>query len=133
MDRNFGIDIDPDVYISELLANTKGLSPVDGLQALISLYETHYGIFDHLDPEKSKARPLALVALHECEENSKSSNIHELIRLFVEKEINKKTGITLTEFLSLPSEFINLLFDIVTEKSSNETKVADDILRSIKK
>lgn len=132
MDRQFGIDVDPDVYITELLANTNGLSPIDAMQALIALYEAHYGIFDHLDGEKTKVRPLALVALHESEENSRTSSIHELVRLFVEKEIHKQTGITLTEFLAMPGEYINVIFDIVTDKSTKENKVADQILKNIK-
>lgn len=96
------------------------------------MYETHFGIFDHTDPVKSKENPLALVTLHECEENSTSSNIQELINIFVTKEIYKNLGITLTEFLAMPREFVNQIIQLLTEKLSKENNVVQS-LESINK
>ncbi len=116
-----------------MIEKTNGLTPIDASQLLIGLYETHYGIFDHTDSQKAKENPLALVTLHECEENSSTSNIHELVNTFITKEIYKNLGISLTEFLSLPREFVNLLINSLTIKLNKESSIVSTLEQINKK
>lgn len=99
---------------------------------LISLYETHYGFFNHIDSPNIKRKPLALVALHESEENSKTSSIHNLISLYFNREVFKYTGIGLMEFIKLPKEYVNLIFELITTKNLEDTKTLAGLQASIK-
>lgn len=98
---------------------------------LLTLYDTHYGIYDHLMVRPPiKARPLALVALHECEENSQTSSITEMIGVYVEREILKYFGLSLTEFLDLPREYNQQLQELVLKKQQIETNNVNNLLNS---
>lgn len=128
----FGNDVIPDTFISEAITAANGLSPIDAQMLLMSLYETHYGFFNHIDSPNIKRKPLALVALHESEENSKTSSIHNLISLYFSRDIYKQTGIGLMEFINLPKEYINLLFEQVTKKNIEDSKILENLQSNIK-
>lgn len=111
--------IDPNVYIKELFNNLPKLSPIDADQILIAMYETYFGIYDHQNAFV-KSKPLALVALHELEDNTHGSLLYEEITLFIDLEINKKVGMSLEEYMSLPREIKN---HIKTVLNRNDKKV----------
>lgn len=131
-DYEFGNGVIPDLFISEAIAASNKLSPIDAQILLLSLYETHYGFFNHIDSPNKKGKPLALVALHESEDNSKTSSIHSLISLYFSREIFKSTGIGLLDFIKLPKEYVNLLFELITKKSIEDGKVLEGIQASMK-
>lgn len=95
------------------------------------MYDTHYGIYDHLVKRPPiKERPLALVAMHECEENGEHSSINEAISDYFDKEINKHFGLSLLEFLDLPREYVIRIRDLVLKKQQSETAIVDNMLKN---
>lgn len=103
---------------------------------LLTMYDTHYGIYDHLMVRPPiKTRPLALVALHECEENGDTSTVNELITNYLDRDIGKFFGLSLTEFLDLPREYITKLLELALKKQQTETNIVNglsDITKNMK-
>lgn len=100
---------------------------------LQTFYETYFGIYDHLVERPAiKKRPLALVALHECEENSASSSINELIELYFDREVNKHFGLSLYEFLDLPREYNIRIQELILKKQQAESTIINNLQNSQK-
>lgn len=93
------------------------------------LYETTYGIFDHIS--SSKGRPLASVALHESEDNTTTSNLYEAIERYHQKGIKDLFGLNINEYLALPTEICIKLMDIATRDSNEKAKIAQNIENTI--
>lgn len=106
------------------------LSSTEATEVLTSFYETGFGVFNHADKILGKTRPLASVALHESEDNTKGSSLYELIELYITKDIMKHLGLSLKEFLDLPREFTIMIFDSLTKKAISDNKTIDGIEKS---
>lgn len=96
---------------------------------LIDIYESYFGIYNHLDSSRTgdKTRPMASVALHECEDISSSSDLYKVIDNYFEKEVLKHTGYKLDEFLNLPREYTEIIFKKISEIQLKETKKANEV------
>lgn len=90
-----------------------------------------YAIFDH--ERFSKHRPLALVAMHEKENASSHSRLYNTIQRFCNSDIHSTTGLSLTEFLALPREYVELLFKVATARAQTRTPGVDQAIRDIEK
>lgn len=78
------------------------LKSSDAQLLLRDSYETTFGIYNHEvdDP----ARPMALMAMHPAEDSSTGSLLYERIEQFGEKQVPKWYGLSLKDFLSLPTD-----------------------------
>jgi hypothetical protein len=76
---------------------------------------------------------LALVALHESEDNWVSSSIREAVQLYFDKDIFKTSGLTLTEFFALPREYFSLVLQINTNSQANMVKNINSIQQNLGK
>lgn len=123
-------------------------SPVDRLLAAITgglddsyqtqlvlreMYETQYGIFNHEDPIHMRERPLSLVALHPKENTTKWSRLYQTIRRYDLHDIHAKFGLSLPEFLELPRDIVELLFELSTERSQRSNPNVDRAIRELEK
>lgn len=100
---------------------------------LLTMYDTHFGIYDHLMVRPPiKARPLALVALHECEENGDTSTVNELITNYLDRDIGKLFNLSLMEFLDLPREYVIKLLDLALKKQQAETNIVNGLTAATK-
>ena len=118
-------------YINTILTNIKKLKPIDGQIVLRQLYETHFGIFNHVEEEEN--RPMAAVALYDMEINGQGSPLYRRISQYVRSGIIKYTGLNLTEFLSLPREIVQLLYDECEQQSKTEVMAMDSLQKDLNK
>lgn len=94
------------------------------------MYEVTYGIFNHVGA--SVKRPLSSVALHECEENAVSSSLYESIDIFLNTGIRDAFGLSLTEYLALPTEICIKLTEAASRESSKKSTILSEIESSMK-
>lgn len=134
IDRDFGtivdnlgnrVNIDPNEYLMEFIGNTKGISSTDADIILYDLYEMNYGIFNHRNASKTK--PLSSVALHECENIGADSNLYKVIEAYVSRGVKEVTGLTLTEYLELPTDICIKIMEICSADSAAKTKIFDNL------
>jgi hypothetical protein len=97
---------------------------------LQDLYETEYGIYDHLTPYNN--RPLASVALHPAEDINDGSLLEEAIRSYLNKNIKDLYGLSMTEFFDLPVDVISLMISIGDEIMSKKSSTLDSIEKQFK-
>lgn len=117
----------------EQLCNLPGIANyVDKQIVLLSLYETYYGIFDHGVQELDKLKPLALIAMHETEDMSVFNRFKLMSETYARLHINENFGISLIEYLDLPTEYINDLNNVAKELQKTKSSITDNILSGIK-
>lgn len=105
---------------------------IDAKIALTDIYETTTGIWDHLtDSHKKKSRPLASVALHDCESTTEGSDLYTVISKYIDDEVYKETGLDLNEFLNLPSDIVQMLFKKIQDRRFKKDKEQSELLAGI--
>ena len=103
------------------------MSGIDANIVLYDLYETNYGIYNHINAVKQK--PLASVALHETEDNTTTSALYEAIETYHNKGIKELFGLSIKEYLDLPNEICIKLMEV----ANKNTQKNNTILSSIEK
>jgi hypothetical protein len=93
---------------------------------MYDLYETVYGIFNHLHPT-ARNRPLASVAMFPSEDINDSGLLELVIRRYVEKDIRNVFGLNLEEFLNLPMDIAEMLMDISNDNREIKRQTLDKI------
>ena len=98
------------------------IDSISGRLILLDAYETTYGIYNHEDDILNRDHPLALVAMHAKEDASTHSALYNTIRRFKRYRVGapENFNISLTEFLQLPREICDLMFDIQATEASEE-------------
>lgn len=94
-------------------------------------YETKYGLYNHdtSDPD----RPLALLGLHWGEDNSEGSVLYERIEQYEEREVWQRFGLSLSDFLELPSDVCRCVMEIAGKRLKEKAKVTSDIKQQLEK
>ncbi len=95
---------------------------------MVDLYETEFGIYNHLAKDKS---PLASVLHHDCEEVWMNSPARELIEEFAVYNIGELFNITLTEYLLLPRPYVQLIRKIKDTVLKKRDAIASAVERSV--
>lgn len=106
------------------------LGSVDGQMVLNDLYETEYGIYDHLS--KRKKRPLASVAMHPSEDINEGSILEETLRMYVLKGIKEVFHLNVLEFLELPADIVQMMFTIADEEQTKKSTTLSQIEQQFK-
>lgn len=101
--------------ITDLLEKAPKLSSIDAQLLLLKMYESEFGIFDHA--KYKGTRPLATVALHDTEENAKTSAMYSLIKKFADSNVGDIFKLNLKQFLSLPREYVNYCLEIAENRN----------------
>jgi hypothetical protein len=122
--------ITPDDFIRDLLNKAPKLSGVDADIILYDLYETNFGIFNHIGA--SKQRPLASVAMHPCEDNTHSSRTYEIIEQFASRGIGELFKISVLEYLALPTDICIKMLEVASMDSSKKNTALANIEASLK-
>jgi len=97
---------------------------------LSTLYETHTGIYNHLNP--ANKRPLANVAFFEAEDYNKNSQLEQAIATFAKRNIKEVFGINLLEYLNLPSDICAMLTQTAIKELENKNSTLSDIEKELK-
>ena len=91
--------------MNDVFNKVKSLCSSDAALVMGEMYESAYGIYDHtkIDPN----RPLISVAFHEAEDTLATSALYEQINRFSDLKVFKYFGISLIEYLGLPTYVCN--------------------------
>lgn len=92
-------------------------------------YETLYGIYNHDAPDVN--RPLASVAIHKAEDASLGSLLYERIEQFEERKIYQRFGISLVEFLELPSDVCLKIMEIAGKRLTEEGTMTASVMNQL--
>lgn len=130
IDRELSSDTSEE-FLKELFQVLGKVDYLDAKQVLYDVYETKFGLFNHLSGLDRKTRPLASVALHEMEDNTKSSSLYESIEIYLDQDINKNFGLSLNEFLDLPRELINKLLEVSIKKIQKDTNTLENVKNNL--
>lgn len=96
-------------------------------QVLLELYETKYGICDHVNTKS----PLALVQFQEAEHYRKNFMYYQWLKLFVQKDIGKRLNITFDQFLDRPRYEIDDIVKAIDEINKVDTQVQENIVKDL--
>lgn len=94
---------------------------------LQDLYETEFGIYDHLNG--SKSRPLASVAFHPAEDFNGHSLLKQAIDSFIDRNIKDATGMNIVEFLELPTDVVRMIGESCDNKAERTAAALEDAKR----
>jgi hypothetical protein len=124
----FGETVDINNPIREVLKAAPALCSTDASLLLRDRYETTYGICNHATAIN---RPLLLIAMHDCEDSSKGSILYERLNQFAEYCVAKHFGLSLAEFLELPTDVCNEILNISDKRQRTENSVATNLLNEL--
>lgn len=98
------------------------LCSTDAQLLMQDAYETTLGIYNH--EARDKNRPLALVAMQGSEDTNVGSRLYERIRQFRIRQVPKWYGLSLREFLELPTDYVEFILEDAGKASAEEDKIA---------
>lgn len=93
-------------------------------------YQTQYGLYDH---DNDNSRPLAVIALLPKEDGLRNDKLKQLIKRYRLHRINEKFNLSLEDFLQLPKNYIELLFEVCTEEANQRSPDLDKLADELKK
>ena len=132
-DLDFGMDVQSNTYITDLLETLPKLKGDDPSSLLKDIYEVHYGICDHLSPEVKTNRPFASIGKHPSEDLKSLRGESDIRKLFLEKDVHKHTGITYSEFMEMTSSEITDVIEYVEKRMASEANAINNLGLSTKK
>jgi hypothetical protein len=94
---------------------------------MFDLYESNYGIYNHLRPAIQKNKPLASVAMHPGEDFTEGSNLADAVKVYIENNIGDYTKLSLVDFLELTSDVASIIVDQCQEASKRKSNIAKQI------
>ena len=98
----------------------------DASLLMLDRYETAYGIYNHSNPIDN--RPLALVGMHWSEDSASGSLMYERISQHMNNNIYKYFGLSLTEFLDLPTDIVSYILEVSGKRLKEEGSLAEDAM-----
>lgn len=118
--------------LAEIIRDAPKCTPLEAKELLSKMYETRYGIYNHaLAKMPGRQRPLASVAMHDAEDNGKSTRLYNFIGAFFDEGIHKHTGLNLGEFMQMPREITELIREKCSKISENTSKAERGILNDM--
>jgi hypothetical protein len=108
------------------------LSSVDAQTYMSDVYDTTFNLYNHLTPNPTRPRPLAIVALHPQEHVVEGGAHETAYRLYRDKKIQELWGLSLTEFLLFPASEINTLVRLADEELSKKAREVSEVQDSLK-
>lgn len=124
---------DAENFIVDLLKKVPRLNQLNNVDAKIFLqdmYETFYGICNHLDPNKNA---LVSVMLHPAEDINAGSFLEDSMRLYISRGIKDIYGLNFIEFMELPRDIIRMMLDISSEENSRKAAAISQIEANLNK
>lgn len=110
--------------IDEILKSAKKVDSISAQILLREAYEISYEIFDH---NQDYTHPWALVQTREKENYFDYGTLHRTIYSYRLREINKRFDLSITEFLDLPREIVELLIKVSDEELARDSKSYNEI------
>jgi hypothetical protein len=142
---DFGVEIPDNSSLVRVLRNSKKMDPVSSRIVLQQAYEDTFGIFNYISQIKQEQtitdpglkRPLSSVAMHPAEDTSAGSRIRELIKIYARLKVYQNYGLSFTELLELPVEYVDdILMEcskIYKEEEKRAVALTDTLNQSVQK
>jgi hypothetical protein len=105
---------------------------LDSISAQIVLgeiYDTEYNICNHDEPGRS---PLSLVGYHTKENYADYGPLHHMVYRYRFFEVYKHFGLSLVEFLQLPREYTELIFEVISHENKKSSSEVDSVMKDIR-
>lgn len=110
-------------YIYDLFDTAPKLTMHQAQQLLTDVYETKFGIYDHIHTKNK--HPFASILVKPSTDITQLDNVGGLIQYYFAKEVSKH--IKLDEFLSLPHEYLQLVVAQIDKRVAKDNKAASDL------
>lgn len=111
MDRIYGLKrIHDNPLFDKTLRNTGVLSSDQAQVVCSMLYDVSFDIHDHY--AASSTNPLNTVAVHPREDYWELTGLYHTIMRYDQQDIKGRFGLSLTEYLDLPRDIIQMLTEI---------------------
>ena len=124
----YGYNISYDDFIDEVIKCFKGTKDYFyNKQLLIELYETKYGICDHVNT----TNPLASVQFNQAEDYFSDTLYHSYLSNFVYRDLGKKLNMSFDDFISRPRYEIEAMLRIIEDVDKKKSKMNDDIMKDL--
>jgi hypothetical protein len=124
--------VDPEKFIFSALEKVPKLDGIDGPMLMFDLYESNYGIYNHLQPAILKNKPLASVAMHPGEDFTEGSALTDAVRVYIENNIGDYTKMSLVDFLELTSDVASIIVDQCQAASKRKSAIASQVEKDMK-
>lgn len=128
--HNFGFGIDIEAILIDLCTKLEKLNDIDARVVLSDIYESKFGIYNHLNKSSSKINPLASVSFFEAEETLSNSLLSDAIRSYLSNGIKELYDINLLEYLELPFGYSKLFLEIASEENNKKNKIINNLNNS---
>lgn len=99
---------------------------------MFDLYETNFGIFNHLDKRVTARKPIAAVAMHASEDFTDESRLRSCLRDFIRLQVGKHMNMSFTDFVELPSDIVYLILEECKSIQVKENNVASEVEAKLK-
>lgn len=93
----------------------------------IELYETKYGICDHINA----TNPLASVQFNESEDYLSKTLYEGYLSTFIYRELGKKLQMSFDDFISRPRHEIEMMIRIVEEADKKKIKINEEQMKDL--
>lgn len=115
------------------------MDPVSSKIVLQQAYEDTFGVFNYIEQiqkeqtisDPSLKRPLTSVAMHPAEDVSAGSRIKELIKVFALLKVYQNYGLSFTELLELPVEYVDDILEECSKIYKEEEKRATALTQTL--
>lgn len=123
VNANFGYpELETRTEVDWLLENVNQVDSLSAQLLLREAYETSYAIANH---RHNETHPWSLVLLQSKEDYAHYGTLYRTIHLFRLRDIAKRFGLNLTEYLELPREVITVLANICEQEDREDGKAFD--------
>jgi len=115
-----------------MLQTVEFLDSISAQIVLREAYEVAYRIYNHEDPSQCATQGLELVVHHTKENYGEYGPLHQITAKFRFHEVSKHYGYNLTEFLALPREMIQVIFEDIGNEHRRATIAIDAAIEAAK-
>mgnify|MGYP000014629355 CR=1 FL=1 len=104
--------------VDELLKSARKIDSISAQILLREAYEISYHIFDH---ERDMDHPWNLVMERHKENYNKYGTLYRTVYTYRLRDVHKRFGLNLEEFLELPREMVELILDICAKEDQEDS------------
>ena len=118
-----------DEYVSGLFEKVRQADEVTVKLVLRQLYETEFGIFDHIS--YNKERPLSGVAMFEAENVDSDNALDNVMATYIDKRIKDTFGLSFIEYVSLPRNYIIKMLELCDRETTKKNNALADVEKQL--
>ena len=129
--RAFGLDINPDKVVLEMAIQFPQAKSSTTTLIGNEVYDTSYGIYNHNTGGEEDL--YANVQMHWAEDCTSTSELYKAIDNFIEFQVTKLTGLSLSQYFELPRHMCVKIIESCKAAMRKEVKVTEDVINTLNK